>query len=193
MKAGVKMGGLIVMANPLPPNHIANQPDLAYVILEPALVNQEEDEDEADPLNPPPPASDSETEDMVKSEDMVEPENVKVDAYIRGLPENIKGEVTSSNPTNLGEAVRMADKLMDQKLQARNERAIEGNKRKWENYQRGSSRSNYQENNRNSQQNYQRQGNARAMTNAPNERTVLSAPAPTCARCGSRHYDRCPP
>nr|GFA12987.1 ribonuclease H-like domain-containing protein [Tanacetum cinerariifolium] len=36
---------------------------------------------------------------------MVEPESVKDDAYIRGLSENIKGEVTSSRPANLNEAV----------------------------------------------------------------------------------------
>ncbi|GKA56098.1 putative reverse transcriptase domain-containing protein [Tanacetum coccineum] len=35
---------------------------------------------------------------------MVEPEIVKVDAYIRGLTDNIKGEVTSSKPANLNEA-----------------------------------------------------------------------------------------
>ncbi|GJW48287.1 putative reverse transcriptase domain-containing protein, partial [Tanacetum coccineum] len=46
---------------------------------------------------------------------MVEPERVKVDAYIRGLMDNIKGEVTSSKPANLSEAVRMAHKLMEQK------------------------------------------------------------------------------
>ncbi|GJW80248.1 hypothetical protein Tco_0144223 [Tanacetum coccineum] len=61
---------------------------------------------------------------------MVEPEYVKVDAYIRGLFENIKGEVTSLKPTNLNEAVRMAQKLMEQKLQAKHERDMEGNKRK---------------------------------------------------------------
>ncbi|GKA35524.1 hypothetical protein Tco_0722015, partial [Tanacetum coccineum] len=41
---------------------------------------------------------------------MVEPERVNVDAYIRGLTDNIKGEVTSSKPANLNEAVRMAHK-----------------------------------------------------------------------------------
>nr|GEW46578.1 hypothetical protein [Tanacetum cinerariifolium] len=46
---------------------------------------------------------------------MVEPERVKVDAYIRGLTDNIKGEVTSSKPANLNEALRMAYKLMEQK------------------------------------------------------------------------------
>ncbi|GKD45029.1 putative reverse transcriptase domain-containing protein [Tanacetum coccineum] len=35
---------------------------------------------------------------------MVEPESMKVDAYIRGLTDNIKGEVTSSKPANLNEA-----------------------------------------------------------------------------------------
>ncbi|GKE56019.1 hypothetical protein Tco_1495204, partial [Tanacetum coccineum] len=52
---------------------------------------------------------------------MVKPERVKVDVYIRGLTDNIKGEVTSSKPVVLNEAVRMAHKLMEQKSQARNE------------------------------------------------------------------------
>ncbi|GKE67722.1 hypothetical protein Tco_1521883, partial [Tanacetum coccineum] len=63
---------------------------------------------------------------------MVKSESMKVDAYIRGLLENIKGEVTSSRPTNLNEAVRMAHKLMEQKSQARDERILEGKKQKWE-------------------------------------------------------------
>ncbi|GJX06649.1 putative reverse transcriptase domain-containing protein [Tanacetum coccineum] len=45
---------------------------------------------------------------------MVEPERVKVDAYIQGLTDNIKGEVTSSKPANLNKAVRMTHKLMEQ-------------------------------------------------------------------------------
>nr|GFB72634.1 reverse transcriptase domain-containing protein [Tanacetum cinerariifolium] len=36
-----------------------------------------------------------------------------VDAYIWGLTDNIKGEVTSSKPVDLNEAVRMAHKLME--------------------------------------------------------------------------------
>ncbi|GJZ25380.1 hypothetical protein Tco_0569633 [Tanacetum coccineum] len=67
----------------------------------------------------------------------LEPESMKIDAYIRGLSDNIKGEVTSSMPTNLNEAVLMAHKLMEQKLQVGNERILEGNKRKWENFQSG--------------------------------------------------------
>ncbi|GJT89313.1 putative reverse transcriptase domain-containing protein [Tanacetum coccineum] len=48
---------------------------------------------------------------------MVEPERVKVDAYFRVLTDNVKGEVTSFKPANLNEAVRMAHKLMERKLQ----------------------------------------------------------------------------
>ncbi|GJY25913.1 putative reverse transcriptase domain-containing protein [Tanacetum coccineum] len=61
----------------------------------------------------------------------------EVDAYIWGLTDNIKGEVTSSKPAILNEAVRMAHKLMDQKYQARDERILKGKKRKWESFQSG--------------------------------------------------------
>ncbi|GJX54557.1 hypothetical protein Tco_0282926 [Tanacetum coccineum] len=79
---------------------------------------------------------------------MVEPKGVKVDAYIRGLTDNIKGEVTSSKPANLNEAVRMAHNLMEHKLQARDKRILEGKKRKWESFQSGNSggKSNYKDN-----------------------------------------------
>nr|GEX89073.1 retrovirus-related Pol polyprotein from transposon 17.6 [Tanacetum cinerariifolium] len=46
---------------------------------------------------------------------MVKPKRVKVDAYIRGLTDNIKGEVTSSKPANLNEAARMAHKITKSK------------------------------------------------------------------------------
>ncbi|GKB51080.1 putative reverse transcriptase domain-containing protein, partial [Tanacetum coccineum] len=64
---------------------------------------------------------------------MVEPERVKVDAYIRGLTNNIKGEVTSSKPADLNKAVRMAHKLMEQKSQARDARILEGKNQKQRN------------------------------------------------------------
>ncbi|GJY75026.1 putative reverse transcriptase domain-containing protein [Tanacetum coccineum] len=120
---------------------------------------------------------------------MVEPESVKVDAYIRGLFEKIKGEVTSSRLVNLNEVVRMAHKLMEQKSQARNERILEGNKRKWENFQSGnnSGKSNHKDNSRQSLQNNQKQGNALAMTTAPTEGKVSSGSLPVCKRCFTHH------
>ncbi|GJU61925.1 hypothetical protein Tco_1243760 [Tanacetum coccineum] len=93
---------------------------------------------------------------------MVEPERVKVDAYIRGLTDNIKGEVTPSKPADLNEAIRMAHKLMEQKSQARNERILESKKRKWESLQGGNSsgKGNQKDNSRQTLQNNQKQGNA---------------------------------
>ncbi|GJW57867.1 putative reverse transcriptase domain-containing protein, partial [Tanacetum coccineum] len=94
---------------------------------------------------------------------MVEPERVKVDAYIQGLTDNIKGEVTSSKPANLNEVVRMAHKLMEQKSQARDERILEGKKRK----------------------------NARAMVTAPTDGKVSSGSLPLCERCFTLHVGPC--
>ncbi|GKA55409.1 putative reverse transcriptase domain-containing protein [Tanacetum coccineum] len=131
---------------------------------------------------------------------MVEPKRVKVDAYIWGLTENIKGEVISSKPANLNEAVRMVHKLMEQKSQARDERILEGKKQKWENFQIGNSsgKSNQKDNSRQTLENNQKQGNARAMTTAPTKKNVSSRSLPVCERCFTRHdgpcltWNRCP-
>ncbi|GJT80699.1 putative reverse transcriptase domain-containing protein [Tanacetum coccineum] len=119
---------------------------------------------------------------------MVDPERVKVEAYIRGLTDNIKGEVTSSKPANLNEAVRMAHKLMEQKSQARDERILEGKKQKWERFQSGSSsgKGNHRDNSRQTLHNNQRQGNARAMVTAPTDGKL-----PLCERCFTRHVGQC--
>ncbi|GJV76557.1 putative reverse transcriptase domain-containing protein [Tanacetum coccineum] len=101
---------------------------------------------------------------------MVEPERVKVDAYIRGLTDNIKGEVTSSKPANLNEAVRMAYKLMEQKSQARDERILKGKKRKWESLQ---------------------SGNSSAMVTTPTDGKVSSGSLPLCEHCFTRHVGLC--
>ncbi|GJT18658.1 reverse transcriptase domain-containing protein [Tanacetum coccineum] len=97
---------------------------------------------------------------------------------------NIKGEVTSSKPADLNEAVRMAHKLMEHKSQARNERILEGKKRKWESFQSGNSsgKGNQNDNYRQTLQNNQKQGNARAMVTAPTD-----AKLPLCERCFTRH------
>nr|GEU55430.1 putative reverse transcriptase domain-containing protein [Tanacetum cinerariifolium] len=124
---------------------------------------------------------------------MVEPKKVKVDVYIRGLSYNIKGEVTSSKPANLNEAVRIAHKLMEQKSQARDKRILEGKKRKWESFQSGisSGKSNQKDNYRQSLQNNQKQGNMRAMSTALTEKKVSSGSLPICERCFTHHDGPC--
>ncbi|GJV01068.1 putative reverse transcriptase domain-containing protein [Tanacetum coccineum] len=137
--------------------------------------------------------------------EMVPSEKKKVEAYLRGLPENIKGETTSSRPVVLNEAVRMAHTLMEQKLQAKAERIAESNKRKWEsnnnqggnnNNQGGNNnnnRRNYRNNNRHNQNNNQRHGNARALTTTQNAGANQTGVASKCNRCGLCHFDQCPP
>ncbi|GKA81952.1 putative reverse transcriptase domain-containing protein [Tanacetum coccineum] len=100
---------------------------------------------------------------------MVEPEQVKVEKYIHGLSKNIRGDVTSSRPAGIDEAVRMAYQLMGQIIQDKTDEVSEGEKRKGEGDRGGRSdnRRNY-----NRRQN-QRMANAGAMTNgAPNDNEV---------------------
>nr|GEX61245.1 retrotransposon protein, putative, Ty3-gypsy subclass [Tanacetum cinerariifolium] len=142
--------------------------------------------------------------------EVVPTEKKKAETYIKGLPKNIKWEVTSSRPINLNETVCMAHTLMEQKIQAKAERIAEGNKRKWENSQsanrrnNNNNRGNYQDNTCHHQYNNQRQGNARAMTTTPAEpshyaRDYKKKAVATCANtqstlvcygCGEKGHTR---
>nr|GEV06041.1 putative reverse transcriptase domain-containing protein [Tanacetum cinerariifolium] len=120
--------------------------------------------------------------------DAVPNETKKVEIYIKGLLEIIKGETTSSRLATLNEAVRMAHALMEQKIQAKNERIAEGIKNKWENNNQGNNNNNnshnhgnYQNNNHHNQNNNRRQNNARALTTAQNDRANQTRIAPKCA------------
>ncbi|GJZ21143.1 putative reverse transcriptase domain-containing protein [Tanacetum coccineum] len=62
-------------------------------------------------------------------EELVSSEKKKVEAYLCGLPKNIKGETTSSRPVVLNEAVQMAHTLMEQKLQAKADNSLMSAKR----------------------------------------------------------------
>nr|GEX13743.1 hypothetical protein [Tanacetum cinerariifolium] len=109
-------------------------------------------------------------------------EKKKVELYIKGLPENIKGETTSSKLVVLNDVVRMSHTLMEQKIQDKAERFAKSNKRKWEsnNNQGGGSNNNcnnnyrnnnrgyYRDNNHHNQYNDERQGSARESSECPN-------------------------
>ncbi|GJZ28822.1 reverse transcriptase domain-containing protein [Tanacetum coccineum] len=91
--------------------------------------------------------------------DAVPNEKKKVELYIKGLPEIIKGETTSSRPATLNEVVRMAHTLMEQTIPDKAERIPESNKRKWEsnnNNYRNNNRDNYHDNDRHNQYNDRR-------------------------------------
>ncbi|GJX55944.1 putative reverse transcriptase domain-containing protein [Tanacetum coccineum] len=66
---------------------------------------------------------------------MVPDEEDQVERYIRGLPNNIQGNVIAAEPTRLQDVVRIANNLMDQKLKgyavinAENKRRLEVNQK----------------------------------------------------------------
>nr|GEW48006.1 hypothetical protein [Tanacetum cinerariifolium] len=83
------------------------------------------------------------------------------------------------------ELQRMENELWNLK----DKRILEGNKRKWENFQSGNSsgKSNHKDNTHQSSLNNQKQRNVRAMTTAPNEGKVSSGPLPVCEHCFTHH------
>ncbi|GJY89037.1 putative reverse transcriptase domain-containing protein [Tanacetum coccineum] len=56
-------------------------------------------------------------------------ETEKVDKYISGLPDNIYGNVKSARPKTLDETIKLANKLMDQKLRTYAERQTNNKKK----------------------------------------------------------------
>ncbi|GJV18006.1 retrovirus-related pol polyprotein from transposon TNT 1-94, partial [Tanacetum coccineum] len=67
--------------------------------------------------------------------ELVSTEKKKIEKYIRGFPEGIKGNVTSSKPATLHDAINMARELIEQGVQAKALRIGDSNKRKWEDQQ----------------------------------------------------------
>ncbi|GJW52591.1 putative reverse transcriptase domain-containing protein [Tanacetum coccineum] len=79
--------------------------------------------------------------------ELVSTESKKIKKYIRGFPERIKGNITSSKPTTLHEVINMARELVEQSVQGRAARIRERNKRKWEDNQRNNHNNNHNYNN----------------------------------------------
>ncbi|GKB11733.1 putative reverse transcriptase domain-containing protein [Tanacetum coccineum] len=117
---------------------------------------------------------------------MVPEEEDQVEKFIGGLPDNIQGNVIVVEPTRLQDAVRIANKLMDQKLKgyavknAKNKRRLEVNQR----------------DNRGHQPPYKRpnvggQNVARAYMAGNNERKPYNGPLPLCNKCKLHHEGPC--
>ncbi|GJW97824.1 reverse transcriptase domain-containing protein [Tanacetum coccineum] len=125
-------------------------------------------------------------------------ESKKIERYIRGFPERIKGNITSSKPATLHEAINMARELVEQAVQGRAARISESNKRKWEDNQRNNNNNNHNNNNnrnRNNnhhQQQNRRQENVRAYAAAPAGGKIYAGNLPKCNRCNLHHHGPCP-
>nr|GEU93376.1 hypothetical protein [Tanacetum cinerariifolium] len=116
--------------------------------------------------------------------DFVPNEKKKVKRYIRGFPERIKGNITSSKPTTLHEAINMARELAEQAFQGKAARVSESNKRKWED-QHG--KNHHQQQNR-------RQETAKAYVTVLAEGRGYARNLPWYNRCKAHHQPGlCPP
>nr|GFC48702.1 hypothetical protein [Tanacetum cinerariifolium] len=108
--------------------------------------------------------------------DTVPNEKKKVELYIKGLLEIIKGETTSSRPVTHNEA----------------ENNNRGNNNNNNNHNNNQNRGNYRNNNHHNQNNKRRQNNERALTTAQNTGANQTGVAPKCNRYGRCHFHQCP-
>ncbi|GKA70803.1 putative reverse transcriptase domain-containing protein [Tanacetum coccineum] len=109
-----------------------------------------------------------------------------LERYIEGLPLNIKGNVTSSKPVDLHEAIEMAQGLMYQVVQELGENS--GDKRKW-----NGNHYTHNLNNTNNTSNLnpnKRPEIARVFTAGQGS---YAGKLPHCGKCGRHHTDACPP
>ncbi|GJU82518.1 putative reverse transcriptase domain-containing protein, partial [Tanacetum coccineum] len=110
-------------------------------------------------------------------------ESDKIERYVGGLPDMIHGNIVASKPKTMQEAVKMATKLMDNKVSTIVERHAE-NKRKFKNTSR---------NNQNQQQQNKRQNTGRAYTAGTGEKNPYGGSKPLCAKCNYHHDSPCAP
>ncbi|GJU28577.1 putative reverse transcriptase domain-containing protein [Tanacetum coccineum] len=137
--------------------------------------------------------------------ELVPTERKKIEKYVRGFPERIKGNITSSKPATLHDAINMARELVEQSVQGRAARIGENNKRKWEDHQRNTTtttttttttnnnNNNRNRNNNHHQQQNRRQETARAYAATPTEGRGYVGNLPKCNRCNFHHNGQCPP
>ncbi|GKE43764.1 putative reverse transcriptase domain-containing protein [Tanacetum coccineum] len=109
-------------------------------------------------------------------------ETEKVDKYISGLPDNIHGNVMSTRPKTLDDAIELANDLMDQKLRTYAERQND-NKRNADD----SSRNNQQ------QQPHKKQNIARTYTAGPSKKKAYTRNLRLCTKCNYHHTGQCAP
>ncbi|GJY10533.1 putative reverse transcriptase domain-containing protein [Tanacetum coccineum] len=108
--------------------------------------------------------------------ELVSTESKKIEKYICGFPERIIGNITSSKPTTLHEAINMAHELVEQAVQGR----------------AANSNNNRNRNNNHHQQQNRRQENVRAYAAAPAGGKIYAGNLPKCNRCNLHHHGPCP-
>ncbi|GJX63454.1 putative reverse transcriptase domain-containing protein [Tanacetum coccineum] len=114
---------------------------------------------------------------------MFHEESGKVEKYVGGLPDMIRGNVMSYQPKTMEKAIKFANYQMDQNVLAVAERQDE-QKRKLE-FNAG--------NNQGHQQQNKRQNTRRAYTSGPGEKREYTRSLPLCTKCNYHHKGPCAP
>ncbi|GJR92213.1 putative reverse transcriptase domain-containing protein [Tanacetum coccineum] len=107
----------------------------------------------------------------------------KVEKYVGGLPDMIRGNVMSYQPKTMEKAIKFANDIMDQKVLTITERKTE-HKRKLE-FNAG--------NNQGHQQQNKRQNTRRAYTAGPGEKREYTGSLALCTKCNYHHNGSCAP
>nr|GEW82747.1 hypothetical protein [Tanacetum cinerariifolium] len=109
--------------------------------------------------------------------------NMKVEKYVRGLPDMIQGSVMASKPKTIQEEIETANDQMDQKVrtfadrQAENKIMLDDNTR----------------NNQTQQQPFKRQNVAWAYPFGPGEKKGYGGSLPLYTKCNYHHNGQCAP
>ncbi|GJT45766.1 reverse transcriptase domain-containing protein [Tanacetum coccineum] len=110
-----------------------------------------------------------------------------LEAFIRGLPRSIEGNVTAFKPQSLEEAINIAQRLMDQVTKHAPIQASSDHKRKFNDRRTFNNNTNYHNNNyrntNNQPQQNQRQEVANAYAATPAENNRYAKNLPLCKRC----------
>ncbi|GJR77911.1 reverse transcriptase domain-containing protein [Tanacetum coccineum] len=114
---------------------------------------------------------------------MFHEESGKVEKYVGGLPDMIRGNVMSYQPKTMEKAIKFANYQMDQNVLTVAERQDE-QKRKLE-FNAG--------NNQGHQQQNKRQNTRRAYTSRPGEKREYTRSLPLCTKCNYHHKGPCAP
>ncbi|GJT91810.1 putative reverse transcriptase domain-containing protein [Tanacetum coccineum] len=112
---------------------------------------------------------------------MVHEEEDRVEKFIRGLPDNIQGNVIAAEPTRLQDAIRIANNLMDHKMKGYAVRNAK-NKRRFDNNQKD---------NHVQQPPAKRQDVVKAYTIRSSEKKGYAGPLPYCNKCRLHHVGQC--
>ncbi|GKB08601.1 putative reverse transcriptase domain-containing protein [Tanacetum coccineum] len=112
----------------------------------------------------------------LESEMIFPKESEKIKKYVGGLPDMIHGNVMTSKPKTMQDAIEFATKLMDKKIRTFSKRQSE-NKRKQDDNQQ--------------QQQKKRQNTGRAYAAGSGEKKPYGGSKPLCSKCNYHHDGQC--